>query len=1440
MPTVPPPQRWSRSRSAERRLPPAPAAATPDNRGEGQPQSGCKRSAKSAERSSCSPAHDPDASTAKRGRSAVRASSPSKRQRRSGDRCLSEGSSSGLCSPPRANSPGETAQRIEPLGTTARTTQQKEEERRQRRRRFCGKVCSMHPQGKGCYLHSPEFQTIYRTDKEAFLPRKWMKNFAVGQKVSFTVTTHWSGNYYAKEVRHAHGDCRIRRPWKKRRMSSEPPGERRQALPTGMPPHQPHVQWKTLRQVERVLRHEHGLLPAGQSLCLKYLQTQCCDSEGCQRYHTPEAQVGQIKAALQMVLCDKNYGRPCFSASCLFGHEDEEMVPTAGDGWQHSWKGATCSDPQAMQQHCTPAETTAATEPPAPPSVPEDQPTVLHIVSPELVVIYKPAGWKVAHAVEAAEADPEAARPDADLISGDTVQCLGSHPATACYSEWYALHGLQPGEACSGWVVLARSCGTRQCLENLARTCKIHAYSLALVSGEFPHERGTTSWARREDGELEVKSLAHFSTRQSEGTGRGSGRCTLLMLKASGSACGCERVLLRLLFHKAIVGEADAESQGDGFEVLCPRPFYHTYALAVAAEQHVSPSGLSIICPLAQDLRKVLSLFEATEKDAEALRLRLATTGSIPADVSKANEKGHLDNAVFDPKNKVPRKEWVLQFMDQALQDAEAYALPRRRGPDGDEVRLTDLRWRFPNLAEALHDCERGALRIVARDPQKTLLVDDTGTWVRRRPALDKLQAFVEDYVSQLQPGVALEREVLVNNFQVRLLLDEANIPPTDLLRKLRSSSFFAISDDAEAIILRPLQERIRLGIERLVTDMDKDTIHKVVQAGKKLGVPGKKSFAEGRVGLPLAWLLGTYPMYLAASKQPPSLLAAVEALKESTIVDVDLHDFSVRLKAAPLRLPFIDTVSTSPLRVPALEDACESGQRLRWQAAAAEWETANPQGQQTRKRVRGGGSGEVKIREASDQVRIRRSYSEKHVRLMRKLLDYYFEPFNLQIQRQLLHAVEADQGPHSGSCGGQQWSWSLKFIEKEFLRFRHFLALTPEVRAAFLEEVAGHGEYQYVRFVSRRSDRELLVVLTYEPDFRLPVLRSPSPKWLQDHFLEFRQEVAPLKTGAAAILTYACGRSTGWEDWQLAGMKERNRWFSRVHRQLTAYNADILCAQQVEAVIEDFVCCETVAASTRKSHHSLRAIRYGRADSRFSCQGPAECGTLLDKLADKLDLEDYEWCAMPVRTVTEEASANASEYAGCSQRANLICWKRDRWSLVSCGAVVGGGLHVTLAAKQAPAWKIGIGCLESAGSGYDLEAPLEELRGRPDLFGGPTVICGTFGTAAPSEVGAMIKKFLPGGWQSSQTLMHGEEPAWTWTGSSSNDWQPRCADGIWLGNASALTMMAALAGPQKGVPRIADDSSRPRRDILPTDHLPLLAVVQHAAPGGDKDSVSQ
>ncbi|CAJ1366203.1 unnamed protein product [Effrenium voratum] len=945
---------------------------------------------------------------------------------------------------------------------------------------------------------------------------------------------------------------------------------------------------------EHALRAElKALLPPGKKICFDFAGGNCAHGDSCHWYHAEERELREARRLLRQIQC--KHGANCLVGHCVFGHAAEARHSDWRDwnnwsGTQQVPSGTEGSESETdLSQIETDGSSTSASNSEASPSCADAEASetrqqflqtklapVLIFQGPGICVVSKPAGWSAtAHGCSEDQGQPLGLK---DLLCSGCVEPLSRHPA-APVGHWKAF--LSPSALTSGPAILVQTGHARRRLARAFTTGRVVTYSLALVEGKLDPERSFAA-CRREDGMLEVLGIAGFQ-RVSKETWGGEASCqsyTLVLVKAAGSALGGERRLLQLAWGTAAVGDVDFGARTE--QCFGGRPFFHCLATLLADPWWWADTTYPaiMVCPFPDDLRSALSQLDVSEplalqegkpRDEKAEKL-LASATSIGAAVKEALVKRGLLPAELteslgvpatcgveaerrpppDPtpygmdrwekprwEQDVPRSRWIVSFLQQAVAGAEEFQVPIQA--DG-WVFALDILGRFPQLAEACWSNVHILSRLLAKDPIRSLEVKVVRNRVamRRVSAMDRLQAFVEAYVSGLPPETKLPVAELLCNEHVKRLFNGVELPDNpekSLLRCLRPCALFDPEPKASHLTLRPARERLRLGLEGLLASPE-GGLHQKIEQG------------QGSVSL--SWLLRHFGKQLLGSvRLTPQQVR--EALSRSEELEFDCLSFTVRMRGWQRSwLP------------PLLMSVPSNRERMNF----------------ITRRVKGG-SGTW-----ADEDRER--CCAKTLRKLREILDFYMHPFSIQHNCLLRHGAE------EGS-----WVWPLQRLAKELQRVKVLLTSLSASASTELLEALCQKPGQYMELVSHLETQQLAVKLRYIPDLRMPVVDSLAPAWAFRLLIAHAEVMPVLPPDAAVVLSYnlqcregveEAARSCDVAEFLRAPRLARERWRRRILRQLFSYKADILCLQHVQA--DPSLPCSSIQPATEGPKGSLELQR--------------------------------------------------------------------------------------------------------------------------------------------------------------------------------------------------------------------------------------------------------
>lgn len=1163
-------------------------------------------------------------------------------------------------------------------------------------------------------------------------------------------------------------------------------------------------------------------------LCLRYLSGSCAFGENCFRYHPGWRLASQLRAWFLKQPC--RWGRSCISRHCLFWHDEPvgARVPSSrpkrerSDSSDMSGSASRSSSPGSSYSSDT--DSAAPPDTPAPsraflsPSAPAQwlqyklEPYIL-FDGPQFCVASKPAGW----AIDAVERNGSGVAEMKDFASSGWVEPLRQYFSFSPRS-WHPI--LSPAASVSGWALVARCHKSIRCLADVIRSGTAVSYSMAMIEGE-PDPTKLSAVARRDDGFLEVAALASLGRYADGGWSGEEGveNYTLLLIKATGSACGGERAILPLVFGYGAVGDTEYGGRGAA-ELFGSRPFFHNYALTFP-DPWAGDAGLSITCPLPGDLRNGLATMWTNGSTAlhKALvdgtactphQLCILAGSESPASLahSAPPEPTPFGGNHWNSDGKVTRHQWIAAFVLQALRHVDEYQLPTIPGTG--QVHLSALLKRFPSLSQAVWNQKRQLmLTLSKKDRSQALEVDSDKELVRRRSACERLQIFVEQYVSLLPPSSRVPVKDLLENSLVRNMLCDSELPKRPILECLRPCVFFDVNPSADALVLRPLKERARLGVEQVFACPDKFLAWKLL---------------DGHGSVPLSWFCVQYRTLLTggsrntAKKEIPftaaRLVEMAAAMEESTHVIVDRSTLSIRareggfnfiLKAASGNYSgniMYGSGSNPPLHK-------FDGPPKNHRAALAQ-KIVNGD-----KQPREDGASEHRLvptplRTNGYEDRQPYRFSGSILSKLRGLLRHYFEPFNLQHNRLLLYSAEpvtaaakdqtADEDGmiKDAAVGAVAWRWLAWRVAKDMRRIDDTLSQVPFHARALLLTKACEADLHYVRLV-RPSDADPFFELTYTPEFRMPVLQpymlsNPVSEWAHSFFVKSREVMPQLPERVTVVLSYCLEWARDAEDSGLDADKRQQL----IIRQMRAYDPDIVCLQRCEAHLT------TPLGSTLDD---LSDPGEGKATDML------DGSSALAAICAGMETQDYEWWAVPMQTT-------GGIYA------NVVLWKRSVWRAASRQHGAGGSILVELEPQKGMIWQLSVGCLDASND----EESHKSLKGIKELLPSssaelPSVLCGAFGVAPP-RISDMLRTEGISGFRSAHREVLGRELDWTQLTMDFGELGFRSTDGIWLGGGASLRPLAVLSELNKESLRRRD--GRKFMQTLPSDHLPLLAALEY------------
>jgi len=455
---------------------------------------------------------------------------------------------------------------------------------------------------------------------------------------------------------------------------------------------------------------------------------------------------------------------------------------------------------------------------------------------------------------------------------------------------------------------------------------------------------------------------------------------------------------------------------------------------------------------------------------------------------------------------------------------------------------------------------------------------------------------------------------------------------------------------------------------------------------------------------------------------------------------------------------------------------------------------------------------------------------SAKSARLFRDLLEFYFQPFNLQHNRVLMSLVESQRlgcGGHSPqSCskhsvssqsqGGAPLVFKISDIAvlprlgrflngflrpnrggaDQQLRHKHSQFLV----SAFLGgQDSGIFSNQALRLIMRKSGAPMLE-LTRVPPLRHLEFSKPLCKDLQGFLKPVASIYTPvegLPAHVVVVISYSISSDLshsqspkaidaleavyrGGLDPSLLTWEIR---LQRLKRQLLHYEADILCIQALQSIGFAERCSE-------------------RDHGWFGCEDEPVVNHLVH-LFRELSKANYGVVFAP----TLKLPGSATICLG-----NAVFWKRSRWQLKSQCALENSGLSVVLESRLDGSC-IGV-CSSKAAASYALEwgdcmsmeeclRPMQRISDRLVVEAAdiPMVWCGDF-SCEPQVLGAGQPSTTMTCWKSASKVLLGYEP---WTSASRHSFgktvdyalyneriRPIAVLGGWPGSCDATELIGA------------------------------------------------
>ncbi|CAE7534116.1 unnamed protein product [Symbiodinium natans] len=765
---------------------------------------------------------------------------------------------------------------------------------------------------------------------------------------------------------------------------------------------------------------------------------------------------------------------------------------------------------------------------------------------------------------------------------------------------------------------------------------------------------------------------------------------------------------------------------------------------------HPAMSFLSIGCAVQKALmKKGLLPAELTA----ALGVPPDCGAVAPAEVPEPSPYGMARYVRDRWKNDVPKCRWISSFLQQALAAAEKYEL---RVWEGGWVAVISIIRRFPQLHEATFGTPHALVRMLGKDPTRALetKLRHNQIVVRRVEASERLQTFVESYASRLPPLSCLEVSELLQNPHVKRLFQGSELPHRPLLECLRPCCLFDVDPRATALTLRPLSERLRLGLEDLCRCPEGHLYRKLLRGEGTVAL----SYMLRRFGLRL---LGDGNLRLSPQQ-------AWEALGPSTELDLDP-------KAVTLTLRDWQSKSAQPALMP----IPSSRAKLNY------------------------------LTHTKPGKGYRRTYQWqpwllwRNVRKLREVLEFYTEPFSVQNNRLFLQGGEG--------CG----LWPLQPLVLKLARLANYVGgMNPSELSFMLGLLCQEGAKNF-EIISALDTEQPLLKLRYHPDFRHPLVANNAPDWVAEMFATAEEELPSTPSGCTTLLScnLRCEESLDTRLFDLMGKEAeraprlaRRRWQNRLLRQFVTYEPDILCLQQVEADITAPLTGAEFLETGDAAAHELAP--QGRA--RLSE------ATLLAAIVHRLESEDYEWCAAPV-----------GDASGC---ANVVFWKRCKWSAMCWGQGTGGAICISLAEVQEEQALLPTVVVNMSGaSEEDFAATLQSLRGTAPLSGAaaedsgatPSIICASAGFDLANQAPTIFEEQGLGHMRSAHLEVLGEELPWTEiVAPNTAEEHLRCSDGVWVAGRALGALSGHKFGPRRQGERVC-------RTTFPCDHLASVVVLE-------------
>lgn len=321
-------------------------------------------------------------------------------------------------------------------------------------------------------------------------------------------------------------------------------------------------------------------------------------------------------------------------------------------------------------------------------------PAILHR-GQDFVIISKPAGWTLKDSFfQYRSWGGTQATVAAALSDSGRVELLHDHPMLGIsWPQHKAVMG--PAPLASGLTMVARSPEARRKYRDEVQDGFATCVSLALVEGAASLP-GDPVAAHPPDGAFDVMALAVYelqgaSTRDGEEVGT---YYTLVLIRAVGSACGCEINMLPAVWGRPALGpktttekspvscwwcDVGCKCHGPEEWFSC-RKFFHSYAMALGTPESAefASTGFLVCCPLPADLRSGLAAMRCVEAV-----VRLDGPGKVQATAEKALHEslvsaGHLPQEFLAEACGMPVLPVNVVYCYEELPGAAIAACPSR------------------------------------------------------------------------------------------------------------------------------------------------------------------------------------------------------------------------------------------------------------------------------------------------------------------------------------------------------------------------------------------------------------------------------------------------------------------------------------------------------------------------------------------------------------------------------------------------------------------------------------------------------------------------------------------------------------------------------------------------------------------------------------------